>query len=254
MLALYSNWLIKICLIFSSVVLGFITFGTPLAFEFASIILFAVVAYYRKSIDIKGVCFLLIADILLLNLIYIPYEPLIDLPFGLALTNPFHTSFMDSIGWACVSYLFVIYVVYQFWFDIISKMIAVLLCMAIAAEIYWAINGYDGPRIHFYFIKISVYHTIRQFLIYRPHNGFFFRQQQMKKLPIDRQILQIKSVSILVESLMICEYLLRHTLPQFTSIVFYTYYPFIMQLIAILIFSVVVLEAQKQLKLNQLDA
>jgi hypothetical protein len=255
MINYYLNAVTNIVLAVICLGLGAATLGKPFLFELVSILTFLFIAYlFRTNVNIKGLCALLILDNLLINGVYLPYDPTITISDTITLNNFFYVEFMSSKYWLVMSYGLAAVCIYKFWYDSMSKITFGVLVISISAEVYWYVVGYDGPQIHFYFVKIAVYQLIRQLIIYRPHNGYFFTGIEMKKLSIEWFIIKIKSVSISIECLMVIEYLIRHLTPNARPMLLYISYDYFMQFIGSWLIWLVLSEAYKLYKLNTINA
>ena len=221
----YTSIAINILIIGTCIVLGISTFGIPLLFDSLSALFFLVVAFYfRKDVDIKTVCVLLILESLLINAIFVLST--------------------DSYFWVIAAYLATAITLWKVRQDKLTKIILVFFIVSVSLEIYWYVIGYEGPQIYFYFLKISIYLLVRFLLLYRPHGLNYFLNSGASILRLDWFVYQTKAIICLIECAMIAEYILRHTF-SVKPMLMYDYYQYIMQGLGVWIIWLVLREAVK---------
>jgi hypothetical protein len=221
----YTSIAINILIIGTCIVLGISTFGVPLLFDSLSALFFLVVAFYfRRDVNIKTVCVLLILESMLINAIFVLST--------------------DSYFWIIAAYLATAITLWQVRQDKLTRIILVFFVISVGLEIYWYVVGYEGPQIYFYFLKISIYLLVRFLLLYRPHGLNYFLNSGASILRLDWFVYQTKALVCLVECAMISEYLLRHT-SSIKPMLMYDYYQYIMQGLGVWIIWLVLREAIK---------
>ncbi|MFT4939297.1 MAG: hypothetical protein ACI88A_002337 [Paraglaciecola sp.] len=226
----YTSIALNILIIATCIALGIYTFGVPLLFDSLSALFFLVVAFYfRRDVNIKTVCILLILESLLINAIFV------------ISTNSYY--------WIVAAYLLTAMTLWQVRQDKLTRIILVFLLISVCLEIYWYVIGYEGPQIYFYFLKISIYMLVRFLLLYRPHGLNYFLNSGAAILRLDWFVYQTKAVVCLIECAMISEYLLRHTF-SVQPMLMYNYYQYIMQGLSVWIIWLVLREAIKIYRKN----
>ena len=221
----YTSIALNIIIIGTCIVLGISTFGVPLLFDSLSALFFLVVAfYYRRDVNIKTVCVLLILESLLINTIFV------------LSTN--------SYFWIIAAYVATAITLWQVRQDKLTRIILAFFVISVSLEIYWYVVGYEGPQIYFYFLKISIYLLVRFLLLYRPHGLNYFLNSGASILRLDWFVYQTKAAMCLIECAMISEYLLRHTF-SVKPMLMYNYYQYIMQGLSVWIIWLVLREAIK---------
>lgn len=230
---LFSN-AINVGLFVLCVALGVYTFDTPLLFDVVSVLTFACLALvFRKDIDILSLCIILICNKLVID------------GYALASDNDYFWKFL-SYGFTAAA----------FWYtrhDKVTKICTALLALTLAIELYWYVEGYQGPEVYFYFYKIAVFVVVRYALIYRPHGLFSYFDTQGKILRADWIIYKTKGLACFVECFMIIEYLIRHTLPV-KPILLYEFYPPLMQCLGVWVMWIVFMAAKNNFEKSSVTA
>ncbi|WDE04794.1 hypothetical protein SG34_026355 [Thalassomonas viridans] len=90
------------------------------------------------------------------------------------------------------------------------KPVAVLFVLALGAEIYWLVSGYQGPEIYWHVLEINILILVRHYLFMR----VFFTSRLFpglsKALTLDVEVHDIMTAFMFIHALTILEYLARH--------------------------------------------
>ena len=90
--------------------------------------------------------------------------------------------------------------------------IALLTTLCLLTEGYWLITDYNAPFIHWYLWLILVNLLLRRALLIRVFVLATYYPDRAQSLPLDYDLRNIVSVYIILHSLIVLEYLVRHLL------------------------------------------
>ena len=121
---------------------------------------------------------------------------------------------------------------YLIRYDILAKLAMAVTGVVICAEIYWFYTKYENaPSVIWYVLTALQDLLIRHFVFLRP---VIFKKwiSPISSLPLDLQIYQIAGVFVVVQLIIISEYLARHLL-GLDSLIVYTYYPYVAHILGV---------------------
>ncbi len=164
-------------------------FTRDLEFELWAMAFYLVFAiHYRKIPDI-AFTFLILATVnIAINLLY------------MFTVNGFYLRMAFY-----VAVLIILFFTYSDW---LHGIVAAYLLVGVGAECYWFYKGQNGPEIYFYFIKVSAYMLAQFAFVYRPFAVSHYFKIPATPLRIDMHCRTIFTVLIILDLLMITEYLL----------------------------------------------
>lgn len=230
----YISGITNVLLVCASIAIGVYTFNTPYAFEIFSIGILCLLGFiFRHDIDILAVCLILIFN-------------------KLAIDIAFYFS-VDNAIWRVAAYAVVLTAFWYTKYDRVTKFAAIILAVALIAEVYWAASGISGPEIYFYFYKLAVFLTVRYLLIYRPHGLTIYFEADAKILRIDYIVYVTKEVACYVECIMIAEYLIR-SFTSYRPLIIYDVYSYAMQLLGCWMLWLVMMAAKNNVKKTLISA
>lgn len=214
---------------------GIFTFGNPLIFDrlFLGVIIFTAILC-RKDINIVSA----LAIILLQHLfeefawLYLPNYDLADIPI----------------------YLTGLWISYYFWYDWVSKILLANSVLAICAEFYWDVIGYNAPSIAWYVGLMIVCIVVRHLIFIRVGFIDMYFPEKGKSINLDWVLYKINVFVVLTQTLVLLEYFARHILGYSSVLLVYSYSPYMIHGLSTLIIWAAFSESYKQLILNQLKA
>jgi|GEM_PF-1020201 len=213
---------------------GILTFGNALIFDrlFLGILLFTGFIC-RKDINVLGIIIILAAIRVLEEFLWFLF------------TDQLYNHWISKF----VIYLVLLFSIYKFWFDKMSKVSLVILLICVLAEIYWVMIGYSvTPAIYWYAALVVLSLLTRHFLFSRIQITEQFTIKTGKSINLDWYIYQITRMYIFIEGLNIFEYILRHVFSLKNMQIIYHIYPYIMQSLATFTLWIVFNEANKLFK------
>lgn len=217
------------------VFLGIATFGNGEAFDRLFIFIFIFTGIVcRKNIDVLGIVLILAFERILEEILWFSTQDI---------------WYSKIAVYSCLAILF-----YKLRYDVMSKLSIPCLVLSISAELFWFATDYQStPEIYWYNIIIGQSMVVRFLLFSRINLSHSFFNRNAKSINLDWIIHQVTSMFIVIESLNILEYLLRHILELRVTIM-YVCYPFAMQAIGTFILWAVFNETNKILKKRILNA
>lgn len=196
------------------IALGVYTFGNAALFDRAFIIIVILSALIiRKNYDILGLTLIIIVFRLIEELVWV-----------------FDFSNSDMI--TVFVYVFASCTVFKLWYDPFTKALTVVLFSSLIAQWYWnAVQYEDLPVItwHMFLATLSAWgkHLV------------FYRTYLTKKLNIvakptvlDVKVMRLFTGFIVLDGIMITDYIIRHTIHQPELMIVYIAYPFVSHAIA----------------------
>ena len=217
------------------VFLGITTFGNGEAFDRLFIFIFIFTGIVcRKNVDVLGIVLIL------------AFERILEEIFWFSTQDIWYSKIAV---YSCLAILF-----YKLRYDALSKLSIPCLVLSICAEFFWFATDYQStPEIYWYNIIIGQSMVVRFLLFSRINLSQSVFNREAKSINLDWIIHQATSMFIIIETLNILEYLLRHIVELKVTII-YICYPFAMQAIATFILWAVFNEANKIFKKRILSA
>jgi hypothetical protein len=193
---------------------GVLTFGNALIFDrlFIAILVFTGIVCY-KNINVVGLVLILLLQRVL-----------------------------EEFAWTILSNTYLIkilfysiafYVIYLLRYDKITNILAVTCFCSIGAEIYWYITSYNPPEIQWYIVIISLNSFIRHMIFLRVgYTEQVFPNKEVMSINLDWVIYKLNAMAIIVQALVLFEFLFRHLFGLKNILLFYTLSPYAMRAIA----------------------
>lgn len=214
---------------------GIATFGNGEAFDRLFIFIFIFTGIICKNnIDVLGIVLIL------------AFERILEEIFWFSTQDIWYSK---VAVYSCLAILF-----YQLRYDAMSKLSIPCLVLSICAELFWFATDYQStPEIYWYNIIIGQSMVVRFLLFSRINLSQRIFNKRAKSINLDWIIHQVTSMFIVIETLNILEYMLRHVF-EFKVTIVYVCYPFAMQAISTFILWAVFNETNKILKKRILSA
>lgn len=210
------------------VALGIITFGNAWAFDsiYVSLLIFTGIVC-RKDINVVSLIIILI-----LQLIW------------------------ESLAWSLLInesivkvmlYLSAICAAYYFRYDWLAKMVATVVVIASASELYWYATDYIAPEIYWY-IWIMISNILVRYLIFcRVSFVDNYYPKKGESINLDWIIYKLNAVLTILPAAMVFEYLSRHILGFEDVLVVYYSYSYAIHIIGTIIIWAIFNESSKRL-------
>ncbi len=130
------------------------------------------------------------------------------------------------------------------------------LLSLILAEAYWHFTDYDTPRIYWSIVILFQSLMVRHFIFFRPAimEQRFPEWKEIRWINTDWQIYQLMFVFVVIESLRLLEYYVRHILGFTDIIVIYTLYAYVTQALACTIIWIILNETVRMTRERYLAA
>lgn len=209
------------------VAFGIITFGDSNVFDRLFVVILIFTAIVCRH-DINVVC---IAIIILLQL---SMEELLWLYF---LDNNIFKILLYIVGFG---------VAYLFRYDRVAKLVIPTLLFVSVIETYWWFIEFDAPKI-FWHVCIMISNLIVRFCIFsRVGILEHYFSTKAQSINLDWVIYKLSALFIIVQSIMLAEYMVRHLL-GFNILVFYHSYPYLMRCISVFAIWAIFHESNKLL-------
>jgi hypothetical protein len=191
------------------VLLGILTFGNAGDFEkiHVGMLIFTGIIC-RKNINIVSVVILLVLQLL--------WE---YLGWKILLNNEFVK---------IVFYLCVFGMAYYFRYDWVINIILLTLTLAVVSEIYWYLTDYSAPEIFWHILLMASNLLLRDLIFSRVGIIDSYYPNKGLSVNLDWVIYKLSAFMIIIQSLMIVEYIIRHiTGNSDTLLVYYSYSYFV---------------------------
>lgn len=144
-------------------------------------------------------------------------------------------------------YCLALVVTFYLRFDPLAKIVAATLLLVIGAEIYWYATDYPAPEIYWH-VSLMIINLFSRYLIFSRLalvDRFFPSQAQSTNL--DWIIYRLMGTTVIIQCLVLIEYLGRHVL-DFSNVLFIYYsYPYLMHAIGTFAIWATFNESYKQL-------
>jgi hypothetical protein len=222
----YSRHIATFLLACFALIYGVATFGNPLLFDRIYIIIIIGTAYIlRKNPDVLGIMIILAVSHLMQDLVH--YWNLED-----------NTNIVKILIYCCV-----LGTIYHLWYDSLNKLALAIVTLAISAEIYWFATGYNPPNIYWYVFLVNQNLFIRHVLLNR--TAYYRQYLLVKGTPtvLDYSIEKVCLWFVVIDSIMILEYLIRHVL-NLQLLVMYNAFEYFVQAIGVYVIWLVIREYQ----------
>lgn len=207
---------------------GILSFGNSLVFDrlFFAIVLFTAIVCHN-NINIVSLLVIILVQRLVEELAWIGLQ--------------------DAYIVKEMLYCLTLAVIVYLRFDPITKLIRVVLGLVVTAEIYWFLTGYDAPEIYWHVVLINICLFSRYLIFSRLSIVDKLFPGKGKSTNLDWTIYKLLGLTIIVQSAMLLEYLLRHILGLNKVLVIYYAYSYIVHAIAIFSIWATFNESYKQL-------
>ncbi|WP_254700737.1 hypothetical protein [Paraglaciecola mesophila] len=207
---------------------GILTFQNPAAFDilFIAILIFTA-SICKNDTDVLGV----ITIILLLRAL--------DETVWFFINGNVETKFL--------LYSFGLGISYYLRHDWAAKLLLVVTLIISAIEIYWFITEYPPPEIYWNVALIIVTLIARNLIFSRVSITESWFNLSSKSINLDWTIFRLYGLSLIVQVLVVLEYLIRHLTNSPQVVFFYYANPYIMQVISMLAIWVTFQESYKLL-------
>jgi hypothetical protein len=222
----YSSKIATFLLACFTITYGVATFGNPTLFDRIYLVMIIGTAYLlRKNPDVLGVMIILAISHLMQDLVH--YWNLEE-----------NTSLVKILVYSCV-----LGTIYKLWYDNLNKLALAIVTLAISAEIYWLATGYNSPNIYWYVFLVNQNLFIRHVLLYR--TAYYRKYLLVKGTPtiLDYSIEKVCLWFVVIDSIMIIEYLIRHVL-KFDLLIMYNAFEYFVQAIGVYVIWVIIREYQ----------
>jgi hypothetical protein len=193
----YLHQISNIILIAFIAMLGVFTFNEELIFDliYTFLIAFCLVLVFENN-DLRGTVIILFVSDLVLEAVFWLTDFIPLLPFKIAL------------------YLALLIAFVKFKQDSLRIPILIVTALGISAETYWFLISYDSPAIYWPLSTILIAQLTQTAISLRPFVRITFFSKKIeigtKHSSFDWEIIKLLNVSIILESLQVIEYLMRH--------------------------------------------
>ena len=197
------------------VALGIMTFGQPLLFDriiLATLIGTALISY-RFNPNLLGLIAILLAGRLIEEAVW--------------LIRSEHWFFRIGV------YTAGLWLCYQFRYTRLAKLTAVVIVLVCFTNLYWQYTDYNAPRLTWSIIILLIDQLVRHIVFLRPHftARLIKRTDNITWLRADRQLYDLLTLQIILKTLSVAEYLIRH-LTGYNLLVIYNAYSYASQILA----------------------
>lgn len=215
--------------------LGIATFGDASIFDRLYLTtIFILLIFMRKDINIVGVILILISQ---------------------RIFEEIGFSFIDAqvIYLKVIVYLLCLLGLYKIRKDFLAIPLGLMLVLAVAAETYWLLTGYQAPTIWWYTYLIFVSMTVRKTIWRRDYfTRLWFKKSQ--SLDIDYYIYQLNLVYVWVNIAMIIEFMLRHLLGLKDVLYVYSAFSYIAHIMTVITLFLILDQILKTLNAKLIKA
>jgi hypothetical protein len=212
-----------------AILITYLTFGVAEYFDRFFIILILIMLVYnikRKKLSFVGVLGIILIERLSEELLYFIY----DLP-----------------GTKIPIYLFAVFVMVKLKHDELVKfLIAPIISLIFAAELYWYLIGYQGPQINYSVGLLSLCVISRYLLFFRVPLTRHYLGITTAILDLDFKLYNVVKWAAIILSFNIFEYLIRHVL-LYESLIIYDIYPKLTHTIGIITFMYILIHQYKSI-------
>jgi hypothetical protein len=217
------------------ITLGILTFGNSNIFDwfFLSVLIFTAIICH-KNINIVSIVLILFAQLALNQVVWFVLN--------------------EHYLVVIFFYVFALWAIYQFRYDWAAKLMLFSVIIVIISDIYWFINDYPRPQISWYIWLMTSNLFVRYLIFSRV--GIVDRYFPRKGLSthLDWIIYKLSALIIIIQAILLMEYLVRHVLGLSNALFIYYCYPYLFQGIATISIWVVFNESYKQLMPHFLKA
>lgn len=210
------------------VFLGFATFGNAWAFDriYISLLIFTGIVC-RKDINVVSVVIVLVLQLIWENLAW--------------------NLLVDENLVKIILYLVALYAIYYFRYDWLTKIVATIVIIAAACELYWYSNNYSAPEIYWY-IWLMISNLLIRYLIFcRVSFVDKYYPRKGESINLDWVIYKLNAVLTILQAAMVLEYLSRHLLGLGGILLVYYSYSYIIHIIGTIIIWAIFTESSKRL-------
>lgn len=193
---------------------GVLTFGNALVFDrlYIGILIFTAIVCH-KNINVVGIILILLLERVMEELAW--------------------TILFNSYLTKVLFYSIAFYVIYLLKYDNLTKILAITCLSSVFAEIYWYITSYNSPEIQWYIIIIALNSFIRHMIFLRvSYTEEIFPTKEVISINLDWVIYKLNAAAIIVQALVLFEFLIRHLFGLSNILIFYTLSPYAMHVIA----------------------
>lgn len=208
---------------------GVYTFGEPLLFDRLFICILIFTAFVcRKNINVLGVVVILVIQRLVEETAWTISE----------------LEFTDA-----AKALFYLASIALYWFikyDKLSRLLLVALVLSLAAEFYWLALSQPAPQVYWYVALLSSYAFVRHLFFMRvTYMQDWFKNRTVESINLDWQIYKLNAFFVLLQFLMVLEYLVRGIFNLPSLLFVWHSYAYISQLCYTYLVWVIFLESYK---------
>lgn len=189
------------------VTLGILTFDNALLFDrlFMVVVILIAIPFY-KNINILGILLIILgfrfADEIAWQIVH------------------------NTLFWKVCIYSALTLSVYKLEEDSLRYSILFTVLCAVSAEIYWYFTDYDSPRIVWLAFQILLTFISRRLFFFRYFITSKYYPNKVESLSLDRQLYKLMLFPIVLQQLLLLEYLARH-IWGFESLYVYSAVPYI---------------------------
>jgi len=217
------------------VALGILTFGNSNVFDwfFLSVLIFTAIVC-RNNINIVSIVLILFIQLALNQVVW----------------------FALSEHYLVVIFFHVLalWTIYQFKYDWVAKIMLLSVIIVITSEVYWFFTDYPRPQISWYIWLMTSNLFVRYLIFIRVGIVDSYFPEKGRSTHLDWIIYKLSALIILIQAVLIMEYLGRHVLNLSNALLIYYSYPYLFQGIATISIWVVFNESYKQLLPHLLKA
>ncbi|WP_025821369.1 hypothetical protein [Shewanella marina] len=223
----YLNKVVRIFVATTVIIIGWQTFGHPDLFDRLVLVILLVLLTLpsiRNDVNIFTIITIFLFERLLEELFYF--------------TKDYSTQKL-------VIYSLSMLIIYLMHYDkLVRYIVTPLVTISILVECIWYFNGYQAPAIQFYIAMLSLNVIVRYLLmmrsplanyameLYKKNIDHHYPPKKAQPTPTDWILYSIVASNIVIISVMIFEYMLRHV-SNYNQLYIYNIYPSIIQLITI---------------------
>ncbi len=144
-------------------------------------------------------------------------------------------------------YLVAIFSYWSFKFDPLAKVLLASLIVSLGAELYWAYFNLPAPEIYWYNGIAASCMLVRYLLFVRVGYTSELFPRQAQSIDLDWAVYRVDGLAIILQLLMIVEYIIRNLTHNLSIIYVFKAYPYILQVFASYIVWLVFYESYRLL-------
>ncbi|WP_340680412.1 hypothetical protein [Paraglaciecola sp.] len=163
---------------------------------------------------------------------------------------------IEELAWAGLNdsyvakelvYLLGLVMIYTFRYDPMVKFATPTLLLTIAAEIYWYVSDYPAPEVYWPVLLLLSNLFTRYMIFSRLEFVERYFPKKSQSTNLDWIIYKLTGTTVIIQSLLLLEYIIRHVFELHQLLVMYHSYPYLVHGIAIFAIWATFNESYKQI-------